>query len=92
MWLLSLYIVYSFSAGIDFRRQNLIDVFRRQILTFEVDPRTVRVAHLILFIYFDTRKKTNVTKNINFAKTVLNKEVMKGKTQSDALHWKVILF
>ena len=31
----------SISAGIEFRRQNLT---RRQILTFKVDPRVVRVC------------------------------------------------
>ena len=35
--------LYSFSAGIDFRRQNLTSVYRRQILTSKVDPRTERV-------------------------------------------------
>ena len=36
---------YSFSAGIDFKRQNLSesDVYIRQILTSNVDPRDVRV-------------------------------------------------
>ena len=32
---------YSYSAGIDFRSES--DVYRRQILTAKVDPRTVRV-------------------------------------------------
>ena len=31
---------YYYSAGIDFKRQNLTS---RQILTIKVDPRTVRV-------------------------------------------------
>ena len=35
-------IFYSYSAGIEFRRENL-DVYRRQILMTKVDPRTVRV-------------------------------------------------
>ena len=34
-----------FSAGTDFRRQKS-DVYRRQILTSKVDPRTERVSHL----------------------------------------------
>ena len=37
LWVYGYYILfYSYSAGIDFRRQNLI-------LTSKVDPRTVRV-------------------------------------------------
>ena len=35
--------VYSYSVGIDFRRQNLSS--KRQILTTKVDPRAVRVKH-----------------------------------------------
>ena len=38
---------YSFSVGIDFSNQN-IDVYRRQIITFEVDPHAVRLKVCIL--------------------------------------------
>ena len=38
--------VYSYSARIDFSRQNLHDVYRRQILTTKVDPRAVRVKDI----------------------------------------------
>ena len=42
--------VYSYSAGIDFTRQNLtsVDVYRRQILTSKVDPRTVKVKRIYI--------------------------------------------
>ena len=42
--------LYSYSAGIDFSRQNLASesgVYRRQILKTKVDPRTVRVKTAI---------------------------------------------
>ena len=39
---------YSYSAGIDFSRQNLTS--KRQILTTKVDPRTVRVKALKLIV------------------------------------------
>ena len=44
----------SYSAGINFRRQNLSDsdVYRRQILTTKVDPRAVRVKVLSTTICF----------------------------------------
>ena len=38
---------YSYSAGIDFSRQNLTSP-RRQILTTEVDPRAVTVRFKIM--------------------------------------------
>ena len=47
--------LFSYSAGIDIRRQNLtstdVDVYRRQILTFTVDSRTIGAisSHEFLF-------------------------------------------
>ena len=35
-----------YSAGIDISRQNLTSTDRRQILTTNVDPRTVRVKYI----------------------------------------------
>ena len=40
----------SFSAGIDFRRQNLTS--RGQILTYKDGPRTERVEQIIQSVYF----------------------------------------
>ena len=35
-----------YSAGIDFRRQILTSIYRRQILTLEVDPRADRINNI----------------------------------------------
>ena len=34
-----------YSAGVDFSRENLTSVDRRQIITTKVDPRTVKVKN-----------------------------------------------
>ena len=43
-------MLYSFSAGIAFRRQNLTSSYRRQILTSKVGPRTERVQVIVLIV------------------------------------------
>ena len=40
----------SYSAGIDFSRQNFLP-FRRKIMSIKVDPRAVRVKPLKYFIH-----------------------------------------
>ena len=48
-----------YSAGIDFRRQNLT-VYRRQILTSKVDPRAVRANPYSAGINFRRRRQNYV--------------------------------
>ena len=54
LWVYAHYkYIYSYSEGINFRRQNLTST-RRQILTSEVDPRAVRVKLATCSFYFQS--------------------------------------